>query len=73
MINDLATLARVRQTEIRNAAAAREMLPRYPHTELGLARRLLRPAAARLGSALVSVGRRLELSVMMEESPQHGS
>lgn len=72
MINDLAMLARARQYEIHNAAVARQRLPRPVRTELGLTRRLFRPAAARLGSALVSAGRRLELYTM-EESPQHGS
>lgn len=72
MINDLSTLARVREREIRSSVLARQDLPRPARKGRSTGARYLRMAAGRLGSALVAAGRRLEYSVM-EEHPQHGS
>lgn len=71
MINDLPSLARVREREIRNMLLRAQHLPPgggYRRWRAGW----LRQAANRLGTGLIAVGRRLQIQ-SMEERPQHGS
>lgn len=72
MIYDLTTLARVREHEIRRGIQARQQLACPSGQDPRRHGRLVRLAVGRLGSALVSAGRRLELATM-EGRPQHGS
>lgn len=66
MIHDLITLARARESQIRQQANGHQRLPRLPRLPRPPRNRrsrvsaLVRRATCRLGSWMVTVGRRLE-------------
>lgn len=60
MINDLYSLARAREREIRQQVRARQELPRRGQSRRRFVSRMARRAVGRLGSSLVTIGKRLE-------------